>query len=122
MQKVLKRFAVASAPRSALNELWQELKNEPEYTFEKGNTIKIDETVFKGITKQDILKHIYNSERSGQIEILIRPSDRKEMAFKLKTSDRPFALIKIGDISGWLKEEFVGYEVQDEREGERKEK
>jgi len=104
---------------SALNELWQELKNEPEYTFEERNTIKIDKTVFKGITKQDILKHVYNSERSGQIEILIRPSDRKEMAFKLKTSDRPFALIKIGDISGWLKEEFVGYEVQERFEDER---
>jgi superfamily II DNA or RNA helicase len=102
----------------ALNELWQELKNGAEYIFEKGSTIKIDEDIFKGITKQDILKRVYNSERSGQIEILIRPSDRKEMAFKLKTSDRPFALIKIGDISGWLKEEFAGYEVQERFEDE----
>jgi len=103
---------------SALNELWQELKNEPEYTFEEGNTVKIDETLFKGITKEDILRQIYNAEKSGQTEILIRSSDRKEMAFKLKTSDRPFALIKIGDISGWLKEEFVGYEVQERFEDE----
>lgn len=103
---------------SAFNELWQELKNEPEYTFEDGNTVKIDETLFKGITQEDILKQIYNAEKSGQIEILIRPSDRKEMAFKLKTSDRPFALIKIGDISGWLKEEFIGYEVQERFEDE----
>ncbi|MGF3573675.1 MAG: DEAD/DEAH box helicase family protein, partial [Candidatus Bathyarchaeia archaeon] len=103
---------------TALNELWQELKNEPDYTFEEGNALKIDEAVFKGITKEDILKYAYNSERSGQTEILIRPSDRKEMAFKLKTSDRPFALIKIGDISGWLKDEFVGYEVQERFEDE----
>jgi superfamily II DNA or RNA helicase len=103
---------------AALNELWQELKNEPEYIFEEGNALKIDEAVFKEITKQDILKYVYNSQRSGQIEILIRPSNRKEMAFKLKTSDRPFALIKIGDISGWLKEEFAGYEVQERFEDE----
>jgi len=103
---------------SAFNELWQELKNEPEYTFEEGNTVKIDEPFFKGITKEDLLKQIYNAEKSGQVEILIRPSNRKEMAFKLKTSDRPFALIKIGDISGWLKEEFAGYEVQERFEDE----
>lgn len=33
------------------------------------------------------------------------------MAFKLKNSDRPFALIKIGDITQWLKEELVEYEI-----------
>lgn len=103
---------------AALNELWQELKNEPDYTFEEGNALKIDEYVFKGITEEDIMKYVYNSERNGQIEILIRPSDRKEIAFKLKTSDRPFALIKIGDISGWLKDEFAGYEVQERFEDE----
>lgn len=40
------------------------------------------------------------------------------MAFKLKTSDKPFALIKIGDVSGWLKNEFAGYEVQERFEDE----
>ncbi len=44
--------------------------------------------------------------------------DKKELAFKLKTSDMPFALIKIGDISGWLKEELVGYEIQERFEDE----
>jgi len=47
-----------------------------------------------------------------------RLSNRKELAFKLKTSSRPFALIKIGDVSGWLKNEFVGYEVQERFEDE----
>jgi hypothetical protein len=33
------------------------------------------------------------------------------LALKLKTSDKPFALIKIGDVAGWLKDELAGYEV-----------
>jgi len=31
------------------------------------------------------------------------PSNSKELVFRLMTADKPFALIKIGDISGWLK-------------------
>ena len=61
---------------------------------------------------------MYNSSANGEIEVLVRQSDRKELAFKLKTSDRPFALIKIGDISGWLREELAGYEVQERFEDE----
>ena len=103
---------------SAINELWEELKEEPEFMFEDGRRMRIDETIFKSITKDDILNYVYNSNTSGEIEILRRQSNKKELAFKLKTSDRPFALIKIGDISGWLKEELAGYEVQERFEDE----
>ncbi len=64
------------------------------------------------------MNYVYNSEANGEIEVLVRPSDRKELAFKLKTSDKPFALVKIGDISGWLKKEFTGYEIQERFEDE----
>jgi len=102
----------------ALNELWEEMKEEPEFMFEDGKRIKINEAIFKNITKEDVLYHIYNSKTNGETEILRRLSNRKELAFKLKTSSRPFALIKIGDVSGWLKNEFVGYEVQERFEDE----
>jgi len=103
---------------SALEELWEEFKYELEFLFEKDRKIKIEDKIFKGISRDDIIYHIYNSRTSGEIEILIRPSNRKELAFKLKTSDKPFALIKIGDISVWLKEELSGYEVQERFEDE----
>ena len=61
---------------------------------------------------------MFNSEASGGIEVLVRPSNRQEMAFKLKTSDRPFALVKIGDISTWLKEKLEGYEINERFEDE----
>lgn len=38
---------------------------------------------------------------------------RQELIFKLTTADRPFALIKIGDISGWLKDKLDGYEINE---------
>ena len=104
--------------KGASDELWEELKEEHEFIFEPDRKIKIDEKIIKDITKNDILYYIYNSKTNGEIEILRRLSNKKELAFKLKTSDRPFALIKIGDISGWLKDELVGYEIQERFEDE----
>ncbi len=104
--------------QQAKDELWDELKQRPSFMFEEGRRIEIDQQVFESLSKSDILEHVYNSSSSGEIEILVRPSDRKELAFKLKTSDRLFALIKIGDISGWLKEELAGYEVNERFEDE----
>ena len=102
----------------AIDELWKELKEGPEFMFEDNKVMRIDEAVLKSITKDDILSYVYNSDSSGETEVLVKQSDRKELAFKLKASDRPFALIKIGDISGWLKEELAGYEIQERFEDE----
>jgi len=104
--------------QQAKDELWDELKQRPSFMFEEGNEIEIHQEVFQNLSKRDILEHVYNSSSSGEVEILVRPSDRKELALKLKTSDRPFALIKIGDISWWLKEELAGYEVNERFEDE----
>ena len=118
LEKIGKSDIEEEVFKSALDELWEELKEEPNFMFENAGKMKIDEAIFKKITTEDILNYIYNSKTSGEIEILRRPSNKKELAFKLKTSDRPFALIKIGDISGWLKEELAGYEVQERFEDE----
>lgn len=37
-----------------MNELWEEMKEEPEFMFEDGKRIKIDEVIFKNITKEDV--------------------------------------------------------------------
>jgi superfamily II DNA or RNA helicase len=117
LEKIGKGEIKGEVFESALNELLDELKAEPKFMFKSGR-IKISEKIIKKITKEDILYHIYNSKTSGEIEILRRISNKKELAFKLKTSDRAFALIKIGDISGWLKDELVGYEIQERFEDE----
>jgi len=105
---------------AALDELWEELREEPEFMFEAGEKLKTDRMLFRSITKSDVLEYVYNADSGapGDIEVLRRQSDRKELAFKLKTSNQPFALIKIGDISNWLEEELVGYEIQERFEDE----
>lgn len=118
LEKVGKGDVKVDVFKSALEELWNELKHEPNLMFEDSTKLIIDENVLKGIEIQDVLNHIYNSNTPGEIEILRRPSNRQELAFKLKTSDNPFALIKIGDYSGWLKDEFAGYEINEKFEDE----
>lgn len=96
---------------AAKDELLEELRQQPVVMFEDGEKLKVDEDVFEKLEQKDILQAVYNADSPGEIEILIRPSNRQELAFKLKTSERPFALIKIGDISGWLKDKLAGYEI-----------
>jgi superfamily II DNA or RNA helicase len=98
---------------SARAELWQELSEGPRFLFEDGERLIINQETFLGLTPNDLLKHLYNASTPGEIEILKRPSNRQELAFKLKSSNEPFALIKIGEISEWLKNELTGYEVNE---------
>jgi hypothetical protein len=77
----------------------------------KGGHFQADRSLLDAITPEMLLRLVYNAPSPGITEVMIRPSNRQEMAFKLKSADQPFALVKIGDISGWLKEELAGYEV-----------
>jgi superfamily II DNA or RNA helicase len=65
----------------------------------------------KPITEKDILYQVFNAQSFGKIEVIKIPSNNQELVFKLTTSDRPFALMKIGDISKWIKEKLDGYEI-----------
>jgi len=104
--------------KETIEELWEELKQEPEFVFEDGRKIKINKNVFKSITLKDIWKYVYNSDSPGEIEISFRPSDKKQVAFKLTTSDKHFALSKTGDIPSWLKEELGRFNVNHQFEEE----
>jgi type III restriction enzyme len=104
--------------RKALDELWEELKQEPDFMFEGGNKVKIEEAAFRNITKKDVLKYIYNAESFGEIEVSFRPSDKKQVAFKLTTTDKHFALTKTGDMPAWLKEELSRFNINHQFEEE----
>lgn len=107
------------AYKLAVQELWEELKDQPALMFEDGQSVKMDKAVFHNLSYKRILNKVYNANSPGEIEILIHPSNKQQIAFKLKTSDRPFALIKIGDISGWLKDKLAGYEIVEGFEDEK---
>ena len=95
----------------AKEELLNEFQEGLEFMFEDSR-LAIDKKIFSEISKKDVLKLVYNTSSFGEIEVIKNRSNNQELAFKLKTSDKPFALIKIGNISEWLKE-LIGYEIQE---------
>lgn len=97
--------------QEALNELRAEFGNNPTYMFEDGLSVRISDAQLEDLKAEDVLESVFNSRLAGEIEILARPSDRQELALKLKTSEEPFALIRIGDVSNWLSQELTGYEI-----------
>jgi len=118
LERIAREGVSEEIRRAAQNELWQELRDNLAFVFEEDERLRVSEESWQSLDMADVLREVFNAERHGAIEVLVRPSNRQEMAFKLKTSDRPFALIKIGDISNWLKEELTGYEVVERFEDE----
>ena len=106
--------------KAAREELWEELAREPQFLYEDRRKLRVVQTDMEAIRPADIWRDVYNSEsgRGSEMEVLVRPGSRQELAFKLKTSPKPFALIKIGDISGWLKESLTGFDAIETLEDE----
>jgi hypothetical protein len=98
--------------KEAKAELWEELKDEPPFLYEDNRKVCIAKEDIDAISLAEVWREVYNfdSEKGGDIEVLVRPGNRQEIAFKMKTSERPFALIKIGDITGWLREQLTGFD------------
>ncbi len=59
------------------------------------------------------LKELVFYAKKGNIEAIVNPKDKTEIAFKLDSTDKPFCLIKIGDISSWLKEKLTGIKIDE---------
>lgn len=117
MEKIAKNEIRNKLLEKAKEELAEEFENNPQYEFENINVV-INLASLKKIGYKDILKQIFNAKSSGNIEVLKIPGNKNEIIFKLQTSEKPFGLIKIGDISGWLKEKLGGYEIIESFENE----
>jgi len=95
--------------QAAILELRSELGRRPLYLYETDPQVSVSDALLEDLTPQDLLETVFNASVPGDIEVLVRPSKQQEIAFKLKTSDNPFALIRIGEISEWLSRELSGY-------------
>lgn len=115
--KIGKGEVAAETWQAAKDELWSELQQRPPFMFEQ-DAVHVQEQRFRALSLDDLRGLVFNEQSPGEIEVQKRPSNHQEVAFKLKTGEQPFALIKIGDISGWLKGELVGYEVSETFEDE----
>jgi len=99
------------------NEIIQEFSSHPKFEFEELNCI-VNADLISKLNYEDILKYVFNALTPGNIEVLKIPGNKNELIFKLKSTEKPFALIKIGDISGWLKDKLEGYEINESFENE----
>lgn len=105
--------------KEAKAELLEELRDEPAFLYEDKRKVQIAREQLDALTVKDVWRDVYNCEsEGGEIEVLARPGNRQEIAFKMKTSARPFALIKIGDVTGWLKAKLHGFEYVETLETE----
>lgn len=98
--------------RRAKEELLAEFGGARKFLFEKRES-GIDEGLVSGLGYADLLKYVFNARTPGRFEVLKIPDNRREMILRLMTTEKPFALIKIGDISGWLAEKLEGYEINE---------
>ncbi|GIV42261.1 MAG: helicase [Vicingaceae bacterium] len=118
--KELENIATGRSSQNSLDIAKQQLVDELnmvrcEFTNEK---VHFHLSEFNNYTYRDILKYVFNAETFGKIEVLKIPGNKQEIVFKLATTDRPFGLIKIGDISSWLKEKLSDYEIVEKFDNE----
>ncbi|MCX8034962.1 MAG: DEAD/DEAH box helicase family protein [Candidatus Dojkabacteria bacterium] len=119
IEKIASNNIDKSIFEEAKNNLLQELESkDAKYEFED---IRIDTSIrnsIKQIQPSDLLRYILNSAKQGKIEVIKLPSNKQELIFKLATSDQPFALMKIGDITEWIKNKLSHYEIIERFENE----
>ncbi|MDO9567521.1 MAG: DEAD/DEAH box helicase family protein [Candidatus Desulfaltia sp.] len=117
LEKVARNEIRADLFQKAKDELVSEFTDDRQDVFENIE-IAIDKNTLSQIEYRDILQAVFNSKYPGNVEVLKIPGNRNELIFKLQTSEKPFALIKIGDISGWLREKLEAYEIIESFENE----
>ncbi len=99
----------------AKDDLLEELKA-PEFLFsgnkdkEKEYKIEVFKESLKNMDFKGLKEEVFYAS-NGHIEVIINPKNNQEIAFKLNTSDKVFCLIRIGDITEWIREKLKGVKV-----------
>lgn len=97
----------------AKDDLLEELKN-PEFLFsddkDKDYKVKVFKEGLKSMDFKGLKEEVFYAS-NGHIEVIINPKNNQEIAFKLNTSDKVFCLIRIGDITEWIREKLKSVKV-----------
>jgi len=114
--KEIEKITTGKGNNEILKIAKEEITNEfssdlAKFEFENKHLDKNVIKIIENITYLDILNYVFNSSTNGKIEVLKIPSNKQELIFKLATSDRPFSLMKIGDITEWIKNKLSDYEI-----------
>ena len=84
------------------DELLNELK-EIKFWAEEERLRPDDIKKLNEFTLKDFYKYFFSSSAPSEVEVIYHPENRQEIAFQLKNAEEPFAVIKIGDVTNWLK-------------------
>ncbi|MEA3444117.1 MAG: DEAD/DEAH box helicase family protein [Bacteroidota bacterium] len=70
----------------------------------------------ENITLDQVLKYVFNTVAGGELEVKRNPKNKQELSFRVKSgaSSQPFALIKIGDIKPFEKNNLANYNIEEE--------
>ena len=114
--KEIEKIALGNGNKEILEKAKEEIiaelsSNEAKFEFEAKQLNQNLQDIIQNLNYSDILSNVFNSSTNGKIEVLKIPSNKQELIFKLATSDKPFALMKIGDISEWIKNKLSNYEI-----------
>ena len=110
-----------SIAKDDLEDVFNEAKNELKNEF-KATKYLVTDKDGEGISElaEQVIQISFNElkelvfyAKNGNIEAIVNPKDKTEIAFKLDSTDKPFCLIKIGDISSWLKEKLKGIKIDE---------
>ena len=74
-----------------------------------GQKAKMDTTALRRMTPEGLRLAFFRSRSAGALQYVCGKG-KGELAFQLKNSDSPFALMRIGDTTKWRKELLQGYE------------
>ena len=101
-----------------INEIFLEAKDELRESLKNDYLIKgpMDSPLSEGNIdlnelSLDTLKEEIFYAKSGNIEAISNPNNANEICFKLDSVDKVFCLIKIGDITPWLKEKLKDIKI-----------
>ena len=118
LEKIASRKVENEVFSRVKRDLAQEMK-EAEYVLagDSGSKIQVDPKEINSITYEDLLWLVFNSTSPGKLEAKLVPGNTKEIVFQIRASSdpKPFALIRIGDISKWVREILMegGYELNE---------
>jgi len=99
--------------KEAIKEIKDEFKNTNYLVTDKsGEMINEFADELDNITYDSLKLSIFYA-KTGNIEAIINPKEKGEIAFKLDSSDKPFGLLKIGDTSSWKNDELDGFKIID---------
>jgi hypothetical protein len=114
--KEIEKIALGNGNKEILEKAKEEIiaelsSKEAKFEFEEKQLNQNLQKIIQNLNYSDILSYVFNSSTNGKIEVLKIPSNKQELIFKLATSNRPFALMKIGDITEWIKNKLTNYEI-----------